>query len=167
MLNRLMKTFGSQGNQRSTGSTPFYDFKLQNLEKTETVMFSKYQNKVCLLQLVSADKKYRAEGLEILGFPCNQFGNQEPGSKEQIRKFVNKYGVEFQMFTKIDVNGSNTNEIWRWMKKEKTGILGEGLIKWNFTKFLVDMHGFVRYRFEPKDSVDSMRPKIEELLNEE
>eukprot|EP00924_Labyrinthula_sp_SR-Ha-C_P009517 maker-scaffold_2-snap-gene-26.1-mRNA-1 protein AED:0.23 eAED:0.23 QI:28/0.5/0.33/1/0/0/3/0/186 len=146
----------------------FYSFKLNNLEETEEIDFKRYKNKVCLLinQLVSAYDKFRAQGLEILAFPCNQFASEEPGTKEEIREFVNKYGVKFQMFKKIDVNGENSDPIWGWLKKEKQGPLDHGEIEWNFTKFLVDGKGKVRYRFEPKESVASMEPKILELLKE-
>jgi glutathione peroxidase len=84
--------------------------------------------------------KDEAEGFQILAFPCNQFGNQEPGSAEQIRKFVEKYGVEFQMFEKIDVNGKNAHPVFVYLKSKQGGLLGDA-IKWNFTKFLVDKNG--------------------------
>lgn len=93
-------------------------------------------------QLVSMYNKYKneADGFEILAFPCNQFGGQEPGSPEEIRKFVNGLGVEFQMFEKIDVNGKNTHPVYEYLKSKQGGVLGSS-IKWNFTKFLVDKEG--------------------------
>lgn len=113
--------------------------------------------------MVSFDKRYRTKGLQILGFPCNQFASQEPGKPQQIREFVNNYGVEFQMFEKIRVNPPNAHPLYKFLKREKSGFLG-GLIKWNFTKFIIDKEGKVVMRLGPKTSMKSREEKICELL---
>jgi glutathione peroxidase len=92
---------------------------------------------------------YKDEGFVVLGFPCNQFGAQEPGTEDEIGEFCQlNYGVSFPMFAKIDVNGDDTHPLYRWLKTEKSGLLG-GRIKWNFTKFLVGRDGQVIERFAP------------------
>lgn len=117
-------------------------------------------------QLVSMYNKYKneADGFEILAFPCNQFGGQEPGSPEEIRKFVNGLGVEFQMFEKIDVNGKNTHPVYEYLKSKQGGVLGSS-IKWNFTKFLVDKEGqpIKRYGSTTKPIPEIEKDVIEEL----
>lgn len=114
--------------------------------------------------MVEFDKKYRDQGLEILAFPCNQFGNQEPGTPQQIRQFVDKYGVKFQMFEKIDVNGPNTHPLYKFLKEEKKGVLGTTAIKWNFTKFLVDRDGAVISRLSPTTTLTSQETEVQSLL---
>ena len=94
----------------------------------------------------------------MLGFPCNQFGNQEPGSEEQIKEFCRlNYGVTFPMYAKIDVNGSDTHPLYLHLKKARPGLLGSGSIKWNFTKFLVDREGNVVERFSPSTPPAALR----------
>lgn len=110
-------------------------------------------------------EKYKDKGFVILGFPCNQFGAQEPGTADQIQEFCQlNYGVKFPMFGKIDVNGSNAHPLFKFLTSEKPGILGTEMIKWNFTKFLVDKEGNPVKRYgsntEPKD----IAPDIEKLL---
>lgn len=106
------------------------------------------------------------KGLVILGFPCNQFGGQEPGSAQEIGAFCEKnYGVTFPLFEKIDVNGADAHPLFRWLKSEAKGILGTEAIKWNFTKFLIDRHGNVVKRFAPNDTPESLRTDIERLLD--
>jgi glutathione peroxidase len=108
---------------------------------------------------------YRGRGLEVLGFPCNQFGGQEPGSAEEIRAFCgNEYGVTFPIFAKIDVNGPHAHPLYQFLKKEKPGFLGIGRIPWNFTKFLVDRQGVVVRRFSPATKPAALAGTIEELL---
>jgi glutathione peroxidase len=110
-------------------------------------------------------KKYRGDGLEILGFPCNQFANQEPGINEEILKFAREtYGVEFQMFSKIDVNGDNAHPLYKWLTTSARGFLGTKSIKWNFTKFLIDREGKLYKRFSSKSDPYSMEKDIRELL---
>ena len=110
-------------------------------------------------------RKYRDRGLEILGFPCNQFGAQEPGSAEEIASFcaVN-YGVTFPLFAKIDVNGDDTAPLYQHLKKAKPGLLGSEAIKWNFTKFLVDRSGYVVERYAPNTEPAALAADIEKLL---
>jgi len=112
---------------------------------------------------------YRDRGLVVLGFPCNQFGAQEPGSAAEIGAFCQKnYGVSFPMFGKIDVNGENSHPLYRYLKKEKPGLLGPiggGSIKWNFTKFLVDREGQVVARYASTTKPESLASPIEKQLN--
>ncbi|MDQ5888006.1 MAG: glutathione peroxidase, partial [Pseudomonadota bacterium] len=109
--------------------------------------------------------QYKDKGLVVLGFPCNQFGSQEPGGKEDIQEFCQlNYGVSFPMFDKIDVNGSNTHPLYEYLKKQATGVLGSESIKWNFTKFLVSREGKVVDRFAPTTKPEDMARDIEALL---
>jgi glutathione peroxidase len=109
--------------------------------------------------------KYRDKGLVILGFPCNQFGKQEPGSDGEISSFCElNYGVSFPMFGKVDVNGDNAHPLFRHLKKSAPGILGTEGIKWNFTKFLVDKDGKVVDRFAPTDTPESIEASVARLL---
>ncbi|MGM7669819.1 glutathione peroxidase [Microbacterium sp. A93] len=108
--------------------------------------------------------EYKDQGLVVLGFPCNQFANQEPGTDAQASEFCQlNYGVEFPMFAKVDVNGSGSHPLFAWLKKETSGLLG-GAIKWNFTKFLVDRDGKVLERFAPATGPEKMRSAIEAAL---
>ena len=108
---------------------------------------------------------YRERGLVVLGFPCDQFGNQEPGNEEEIKNFCSlTYEVDFPMFAKIEVNGANTHPLWKWLKKEKGGLLGIDAIKWNFTKFLVGRDGKPLKRYAPTDKPESLTGDIEKAL---
>ncbi len=110
-------------------------------------------------------KKYKEQGLEVLGFPCNQFGGQEPGGEAEIAKFCEvSFGVTFPLFAKIDVNGAGAHPLFKHLEAEAPGILGSKSIKWNFTKFLVDRHGQVRKRFGPRDAPAEIAPEIEAEL---
>ena len=110
-------------------------------------------------------EKYHGKGLEVLGFPCNQFGAQEPGTEAEIEQFCElNYGVTFPMFAKIDVNGKDTAPVYEYLKSAKPGLLGSEAIKWNFTKFLVDRGGKVIARFAPKDTPESIAADIEKAL---
>lgn len=105
------------------------------------------------------------KGLVVLGFPCDQFGHQEPGDEEEIRNFCSlSYDVTFPMFAKVEVNGDAAHPLWQWLKKEKPGLLGMQGIKWNFTKFLIDREGRVVSRHAPTDKPESIRGDIEKLL---
>ena len=107
----------------------------------------------------------QAKGLEILGFPCNQFGAQEPGSAEQIQSFCStNYGVTFPMFEKIDVNGDNTHPLYAYLKDQAPGILGTTGIKWNFTKFLVSKDGQSITRLASADGASKMEEALQKLL---
>ena len=110
-------------------------------------------------------EKYRDQGFEVLGFPCNQFGGQEPGDSEQIGAFCEKnFGVTFPMFEKVDVNGADAHPLFSYLKSEAPGLLGTKDIKWNFTKFLVDRSGKVVDRFAPTTRPDAITKDIEKLL---
>lgn len=110
-------------------------------------------------------KKYKDKGLVILGFPCNQFNHQEPGSESEISKFCElNYGVTFPMFSKIDVNGDNTHPLFQELKQRAPGILGTQAVKWNFTKFLVARHASTIKRFASATSPEAIEKKIKELL---
>jgi glutathione peroxidase len=110
-------------------------------------------------------EKYHDKGFEILGFPCNQFMNQDPGTNEEIQNFCQvNYGVTFSMFAKIDVNGAKADPLYKHLKKAAPGTLGLKTIKWNFTKFLVDAQGNVLKRYEPNVEPSSIEPDIEALL---
>jgi glutathione peroxidase len=115
--------------------------------------------------LEALHKKYHAKGLEVLGFPCNQFGAQEPGDAAQIGAFCQKnYGVSFQMFDKIEVNGAGAHPLYKWLTQAAPGILGTEAIKWNFTKFLVGRDGKVVRRYAPKTGPEAIDPDVERLL---
>jgi glutathione peroxidase len=108
--------------------------------------------------------KYHDKGLEVLGFPCDQFGHQEPGTDEEIKSFCDlNYGVTFPLFSKIEVNGNNAHPLYKWLKREKGGLLGDA-IKWNFTKFLVDKKGTVIERFAPNTKPEKIAADIEREL---
>lgn len=110
-------------------------------------------------------QKYQAQGLEVLGFPCNQFGTQEPGSQAEIGAFCEKnYGVTFPMFEKIDVNGEAAHPLYRWLKSSAPGVLGTQGIKWNFTKFLIDRSGKVVARFAPVTKPEDLDKDVAKLL---
>lgn len=116
-------------------------------------------------ELEALYQELQPKGLEILGFPCNQFGHQEPGSDSDISQFCQlNYGVSFPMFAKIDVNGANTHPLYVLLKQEAKGVLGSKGIKWNFTKFLVDKEGNVVERFAPTTKPLQLKQQIEQLL---
>ncbi len=115
--------------------------------------------------LEALHRKYSARGFEVLGFPCDQFGHQEPGDEAEIRSFCSlRYEVSFPLYAKIDVNGPKAHPLYRHLKQAATGLLGTAAIKWNFTKFLVDRHGTVLRRYAPTDTPESIAPDIEALL---
>ncbi len=110
-------------------------------------------------------EEYQGKGLEILGFPCNQFMDQEPGDEQEIKSFCSlNYKVQFPMFSKVDVNGEGTHPLYQYLKKEAKGLLGSESVKWNFTKFLVDSSGKVIARFSPQTTPKSLKKDIERVL---
>jgi len=110
-------------------------------------------------------RKLHGRGLEILGFPCNQFGAQEPGSEKEIENFCEvNYGVTFPLFAKVEVNGDGAAPLYKYLKQTKPGLLGSEAIKWNFTKFLVDRKGNVVLRYAPNAEPESLAGDIEKLL---
>ncbi|MFC4159637.1 glutathione peroxidase [Chitinimonas lacunae] len=115
--------------------------------------------------LQSLHTRYAERGLAVLGFPCNQFGSQEPGDSAQIADFCQKnYGVEFPMFAKVEVNGDDAHPLFRFLKSAAPGALGTEFIKWNFTKFLIDRDGRVVDRFAPTTKPEELTNQIEALL---
>ncbi|MEO8139918.1 MAG: glutathione peroxidase [Gemmatimonadota bacterium] len=110
-------------------------------------------------------REYRKQKFAVLGFPCDQFGNQEPGNEAEIRQFCSlTYDVTFPMFAKIDVNGDNAHPLYRYLRSEKPGMLGTERIKWNFTKFLVGPDGEVLHRYAPTDTPQMIERDLEPLL---
>jgi glutathione peroxidase len=110
-------------------------------------------------------KKYHERGLEVLGFPCDQFGHQEPGDEAEIKNFCSlTYGVSFPMFAKINVNGAESHPLYTYLKQARPGILGLEAIKWNFTKFLIDRDGVPTKRYAPVDKPESIESDVEALL---
>lgn len=155
----------------------FYDFKANDINGKEVNM-NEYKGKVILIvntaskcgftpqlkDLEDLYKEYKDSGLEILGFPCNQFLNQEPGDNNDVKNFCQiNYGVTFNMFEKIDVNGSNTHPIYKYLKDQEKGIITKD-IKWNFTKFLIDRDGNVIKRYSPTKSPLKIKEDIEKIL---
>jgi glutathione peroxidase len=114
--------------------------------------------------LEALQKSYGSRGFSVLGFPCNQFGRQEPGNAAQIQEFcTSNYAVSFPMFDKIDVNGDHAHALYKFLKGEKSGLLGPS-IKWNFTKFLIDRSGKVVARHAPTTTPEALKKEIEALL---
>jgi glutathione peroxidase len=110
-------------------------------------------------------EQFKEKGFEVLGFPCNQFGHQEPGTSDEIGSFCEKnYGVSFPLFTKIDVNGENTHPLYQHLKSKAPGLLGSEAIKWNFTKFLIKKDGSVYKRYAPQTTPKELVSDIEKLL---
>jgi glutathione peroxidase len=110
-------------------------------------------------------RRHKDKGLVVLGFPCDQFGHQEPGDADEIKNFCSlTYDVSFPMFAKVEVNGSGAHPLYQYLKKEAKGLLGSEAIKWNFTKFLVDKHGKVVARYAPTDTPASIEKDIAPLL---
>jgi glutathione peroxidase len=155
-----------------------YDFKVQTIDGKE-VALSEYKGKALLIVNVASKcgftpqyeglekiyENYKSKGFEVLGFPCNQFGGQEPGTESEIQQFCTlNYGVKFPMFAKVDVNGAKAHPLYEYLKKEEKGILGTEAIKWNFTKFLVDKNGKVVERFAPQTKPEDLAKDIEALL---
>jgi glutathione peroxidase len=110
-------------------------------------------------------RQYKDRGFEVLGFPCNQFGAQEPGNADEIAEFCKvNFGVTFPLMAKIDVNGANASPLYDWMKREAKGLMGSTSIKWNFTKFLIGRDGTVARRYGPTDTPATIAKDIEALL---
>ena len=158
--------------------TTAYDFTATDLDDQPRAL-ADYAGKVLLIVNVASKcgftpqyagleklwQDYRAQGLVVMGFPCDQFGHQEPGDAAEIRNFCSlTYEVDFPMFAKIEVNGSGAHPLWKWLKDEKGGLLGIDAIKWNFTKFLVGRDGRVLRRYAPTDKPESLAADIEAAL---
>jgi len=158
--------------------TNVYEFSAEDIDGKK-VPLKRYKGKALLVvntasqcgftpQYTGLEKLHRdlgERGFEVLGFPCNQFGAQEPGDADEIKNFCSlKYDVTFPMFAKVDVNGANAHPLFDYLKKAKPGLLGSQNVKWNFTKFLVDKDGNPVARYAPQESPDSLRKDIEKLL---
>ena len=158
-----------------------YDFKARTIENQE-ISLSAYKGKVLLIVNVASQcgftpqykalgdlySKYSQRGLSILGFPCNQFGGQEPGNEQEIKSFCElNFGVKFPLFSKVEVNGPNTLPLYDYLKGSAPGILGTKRIKWNFTKFLIGRDGFPIKRFAPNTKPEKLISEIEHALTKE
>ncbi len=154
-----------------------YDFSARSLDGRE-VSLAEFRGRVLLIVntaskcgftpqytgLEAVQRRYADRGFSVLGFPCDQFGHQEPGDAAEIATFcTTKYDVSFPLFAKVEVNGAGAHPLWTWLKTEKTGFL-VGAIKWNFTKFLVSRAGAVVERFPPTTAPEALSPKIEAEL---
>lgn len=154
-----------------------YDYTVKDAEGNDVSM-KEYEGKVLLIVntatgcgftpqyegLQNLYEKYREQGLEILDFPCNQFGNQAPGTEEEIVDFcMSRYGVGFKLFKKIEVNGDDAEPLFKFLKEQKGGMMGSK-IKWNFTKFLVDKNGNVVERFAPTTTPEQIDAAVAKLL---
>ena len=155
-----------------------HDFSVQATDGTDQDL-SQYQGQVVLVVntaskcgftpqfegLEQLHRKFGAEGFTVLGFPCNQFANQDPGDNEEIAEFCQvNYGVSFPMMAKIDVNGGDADPLFQWLTAEKGGFLGTKAIKWNFTKFLIGKDGEVIRRYSPKVEPEDLIADIEDAL---
>jgi glutathione peroxidase len=155
-----------------------YDFSAKTIRGEEQSL-ADYKGKVLLIvntaskcgftpqykELQELYEQYRDRGFVVLGFPCNQFGHQEPGTEEEIKQFCQaNYGVTFPMFAKVDVNGENAHPLFQYLKEKAPGMLGTKAIKWNFTKFLVDRNGNVIARFASQTRPSELKSEIEKLL---
>lgn len=155
-----------------------YDFEVKTIDGKTTTL-AQYEGKVMLIVNVASRcgftpqydglealyEKYKERGLVVLGFPCNQFGSQEPGTELEIQNFCTvNFGVTFPMFAKIDVNGEHTHPLYAYLKSQQPGFLGSESIKWNFTKFLVDQEGKVIARYASATEPKSIAKDIEGFL---
>jgi len=155
-----------------------YDFSVKDIHGKEQKL-DRYKDKVMLIVNVASEcgftpqykgleqlyEKLHSRGLEVLGFPCNQFGAQEPGTEKEIESFCElNYGVTFPLFAKIEVNGDGAAPLYKYLKKAKPGLLGTEAIKWNFTKFLVDRKGNVVERYGSNVEPQAMADDIQKLL---
>ena len=155
-----------------------YDLSAKAIDGSE-VKFDQFHGKALLVVNVASKcgftpqyeglealyEKYAGQGFVVLGFPCDQFGHQEPGDEGQIQSFCEtKFGVKFPMFAKIEVNGPNTHPVYEHLKNEAPGVLGTTSVKWNFTKFLVDRSGVVVKRYASTDTPQKIEADVKELL---
>lgn len=154
-----------------------FDFTVKDIDGKD-ISLSQYKGKFLLIVNVASKCGFTPQykGLEelfeelkenvvVLGFPCNQFGAQEPGNAEEIKNFCSlTYDVKFPLFAKIDVNGANAAPLYQFLKQEKKGLLGTGMIKWNFTKFLVNREGQVVKRYAPNDTPETIKKDLSKLL---
>jgi glutathione peroxidase len=155
-----------------------YEFRAKSIDGIDTPL-SAYKGKVLLIVNVASQcgftpqyaglealyGKFKDQGFAILGFPCNQFGGQEPGTESDIKEFCDrKFGVTFPLFSKIEVNGKNVHPLYAFLKQTRKGVLGTGSIKWNFTKFLVDRNGEPVKRYGPRETPEAIEAEIRKIL---
>jgi glutathione peroxidase len=155
--------------------TTVYDFSARDIDGNERSLDA-WRGKTMLIVNVASKcgftpqykgleelwRSHRDNGLMVLGFPCDQFGHQEPGDEAEIKNFCStSYDVTFPLFAKIEVNGDNTHPLYRWLKKQAKGLLGSEAIKWNFTKFLVDPEGNVVKRYAPTDTPEKIEKDLQ------
>ena len=158
--------------------TTAYDFSARDIDGQETSLAA-YKGKAMLVVntaskcgftpqytgLEKLSQEFKDQGLVVLGFPCDQFGHQEPGDEAEIKNFCSlTYDVSFPMFAKVDVNGPKAHPLFKWLKSEKAGLLGLEGIKWNFTKFLVDKDGTVLKRYAPTDTPEKIGKDLRKIL---
>ena len=158
--------------------TTAYDFSARDIDGKEQPL-SNYQGKAMLVVntaskcgftpqytgLEKLSQEFKDQGLVVLGFPCDQFGHQEPGDEAEIKNFCSlTYDVSFPMFAKVDVNGPKAHPLFQWLKAEKSGLLGLEGIKWNFTKFLVGKDGTVLKRYAPTDTPEKIGKDLKKIL---
>lgn len=159
-------------------SKTIYDYEVQNINGA-AISLTEYKGKTLLIVNVASKcgftpqykeleeiyREYKNQGLEILAFPCNQFGSQEPGDAEEIKNFCSlNYDLSFPLFAKVDVNGENTAPVYSFLKESLPGILGSKAVKWNFTKFLVDKSGVPYARYAPTDKPKDILKEIKKIL---
>jgi glutathione peroxidase len=158
--------------------TSVYDFSAKTIDGDEQKL-SAYKGKTVLVVNVASKcgftpqykglealyEKFKDKGLVVLGFPCDQFGHQEPGDENEIKNFCSlNYDVKFPLFAKIEVNGANTHPLYKYLKAQAKGLLGSESIKWNFTKFLIDRNGAVRTRYAPTDTPEKIEKELAAVL---
>lgn len=163
---------------KKMGAASIYGFQVKDIKGQETSL-DVFRNKTLLIVNVASQcgftpqyrgleelyTRFKDKGLEIMAFPCNQFGGQEPGAEVEIEKFCKtNYGVSFPLFSKVEVNGPNAAPLFKFLKSAAPGLLGTEAIKWNFTKFLVDKNGQVLKRFAPTDSPEAIGKELEKIL---
>jgi glutathione peroxidase len=163
----------------TTPPAQVYDFAVKTIDGNEQTLAA-YRDQVMLIVNVASQcgftpqyaglealhRKLHGRGFSVLGFPCDQFGQQEPGDEQQIQRFCSlTYDVTFPMFAKIEVNGPHAHPLYQYLKQQRPGILGSEAIKWNFTKFLLDRHGQVRKRYGSVDKPESIEPDVAALLD--
>ena len=158
--------------------TSVYDFSAKTIDGDEQKL-SAYKGKTMLVVNVASKcgftpqytglealyEKFKDKGVVVLGFPCDQFGHQEPGNETEIKNFCSlNYDVKFPLFAKVEVNGANTHPLYKYLKSEAKGLLGSESIKWNFTKFLVDADGKVMTRYAPTDTPEKIEKDLTRML---
>jgi glutathione peroxidase len=168
----------ARGNEGYIQDMSVYDFEATSIVGDKTPL-ERFRGKVLLIVNVASEcgftpqyeglekvyRKFRDQGFEVLGFPSNQFGHQEPGDDAAIKSFCEtKFGVTFPMFSRIEVNGANAHPLYKYLKESRPGILGTEAIKWNFTKFLIDRNGLPIKRYAPQDKPEALQADIQNAL---